>query len=112
MVLNLALGLYTPPVGTTLFIWFDRLVSMVQAARELWPFYLAALTVLLLFSFVSALTLGWRPAHDPCPTVPAIERASRPSTAGALAGDPSPLNKDLRPSPPLPWSPWWLMVRR
>jgi TRAP-type C4-dicarboxylate transport system permease large subunit len=31
---------------------------MVQAARELWPFYLPALTVLLLFSFVPALTLG------------------------------------------------------
>jgi hypothetical protein len=31
---------------------------MVQAPRELWPFYLAALTVLLLFSFVPALTLG------------------------------------------------------
>jgi TRAP-type C4-dicarboxylate transport system permease large subunit len=59
MVLNLALGLYTPPVGTTLFISNSiARVSMVQAARELWPFYLAALTVLLLFSFVPALTLG------------------------------------------------------
>jgi TRAP-type transport system large permease protein len=59
MVLNLALGLYTPPVGTTLFISSSiARVSMVQAARELWPFYLAALTVLLLFSFVPALTLG------------------------------------------------------
>jgi hypothetical protein len=28
------------------------------AGRGLWPFYLAALTVLLLFSFVPALALG------------------------------------------------------
>jgi tripartite ATP-independent transporter DctM subunit len=58
MVLTLALGLYTPPVGTTLFISSSiARVSIIQATRELWPFYLAALTVVLLFSYVPALTL-------------------------------------------------------
>jgi tripartite ATP-independent transporter DctM subunit len=58
MVLTLALGLYTPPVGTTLFISSSiARVSILQTARELWPFYLAALTVVALFAYVPALTL-------------------------------------------------------
>jgi tripartite ATP-independent transporter DctM subunit len=59
MVLTLALGLYTPPVGTTLFISSSiARVSVVQTTRELWPFYLAALTVVVLFAYVPALTIG------------------------------------------------------
>jgi TRAP-type C4-dicarboxylate transport system permease large subunit len=59
MVLTLAVGLYTPPVGTTLFISSSiARVSIVQASRELWPYYLAAITIVLLFSYVPALTLG------------------------------------------------------
>mgnify|MGYP001310981250 CR=1 FL=1 len=58
MVLTLAVGLYTPPVGTTLFISSSiARVSIVQAARELWPYYMAAMAVVLLFSYVPALTL-------------------------------------------------------
>ncbi len=58
MVLTLALGLYTPPVGTTLFISSSiARVSILQASRELLPFYAAALTVVLLFSYVPILTL-------------------------------------------------------
>jgi tripartite ATP-independent transporter DctM subunit len=58
MVLNLAIGLYTPPVGTTLFISSSIAgVSIVQTTRELWPFYLVALGTLLLFSYVPFLTL-------------------------------------------------------
>jgi tripartite ATP-independent transporter DctM subunit len=58
MVLNLAIGLYTPPVGTTLFISASiARVSMVQVARELWPFYIAALLILAGFSYLPALTL-------------------------------------------------------
>lgn len=59
MVLTLALGLYTPPVGTTLFISSSiARVSVVETTRELWPFYLAALTVVALFAYLPALTLG------------------------------------------------------
>ena len=58
MVLTLALGLYTPPVGTTLFISSSiARVSIIQTTRELWPFYLAALTVVALFAYIPALTL-------------------------------------------------------
>lgn len=58
MVLNLAVGLYTPPVGTTLFISSSvAQTSIVRASKELWPFYLVALGVLLLFSYVPAMTL-------------------------------------------------------
>ncbi|MDW8444743.1 MAG: TRAP transporter large permease [Acetobacteraceae bacterium] len=58
MVLNLAIGLYTPPVGTTLFISSTiARASIVTTTRELWPFWLVGLSVLLLFSYVPALTI-------------------------------------------------------
>ncbi|RDV04512.1 TRAP transporter large permease [Undibacter mobilis] len=58
MVLNLAIGLYTPPVGTTLFISSSIAgVSIIKTASELWPFYLVALLTLLAFSYIPALTL-------------------------------------------------------
>jgi tripartite ATP-independent transporter DctM subunit len=58
MVLNLAIGLYTPPVGTTLFISTTiARVPIVRATIELLPFYAAGITVLMLFSFIPALTL-------------------------------------------------------
>src|SRR3546814_286756 len=58
MVLNLSIGLFTPPVGTTLFISSTiARVSIINATRELVPFYLATLMVLGLFSYVPAFTL-------------------------------------------------------
>jgi tripartite ATP-independent transporter DctM subunit len=58
MVLNLAIGLYTPPVGTTLFISTTiARVPILRAAVELLPFYAVGITVLMLFSFIPALTL-------------------------------------------------------
>lgn len=58
MVLNLAIGLFTPPVGTTLFISSSiARVSIFHATRELMPFYVAAFVILMLFSFVPILTL-------------------------------------------------------
>lgn len=59
MVLNLSMGLFTPPVGTTLFISSTiAKVSIIKTTRELLPFYAATLLVLALFSYVPALTLG------------------------------------------------------
>ncbi|WP_251976317.1 TRAP transporter large permease [Salinicola avicenniae] len=56
MVLNLAIGLFTPPVGTTLFISSSIAgVRIEQTARALVPFYLFALLVLVLVSYVPAL---------------------------------------------------------
>ncbi|WP_110650040.1 TRAP transporter large permease [Salinicola peritrichatus] len=58
MTLNLAIGLFTPPVGTTLFIAAALAKRNVgSVARELWPFYLAAALVLMLVSYVPLFTL-------------------------------------------------------
>jgi len=58
MVVNLAIGLYTPPVGTTLFITSSLAqVKIGQTVRELLPFYLVAMAVLILMSYVPASIL-------------------------------------------------------
>jgi len=58
MVVNLAIGLYTPPVGTTLFISAAiARVGIGETVKALVPFYLVALVVLLLISYVPALTI-------------------------------------------------------
>ena len=58
MVLTLAIGLYTPPVGTTLFISSSIAnVSILKSSRELIPFYLVALGATLAFAYIPALTL-------------------------------------------------------
>ena len=57
MVVNLAIGLYTPPVGTTLFVSVAiEKVPMGRVVTRLAPFYLAALIVLALVSFVPEIT--------------------------------------------------------
>lgn len=58
MAVNLSIGLFTPPVGTTLFIASAISREKVGAVvKELWPFYLVAITVLGLISFVPAFTI-------------------------------------------------------
>lgn len=58
MVLNLGIGLYTPPVGTTLFISSTIAGStMAETTRALWPFFWVAIALLLAISYVPALTL-------------------------------------------------------
>lgn len=58
MVVNLSIGLYTPPVGTTLFISSSiAKVGIGEAVKALIPFYLVALSVLALISFVPGLTI-------------------------------------------------------
>lgn len=58
MVVNLSVGLYTPPVGTTLFISAAiAKVGIGEVVKALVPFYLVAILVLLLISFVPALTI-------------------------------------------------------
>jgi tripartite ATP-independent transporter DctM subunit len=55
MTVNLAIGLYTPPVGTTLFITSAvAKVKVGETVRELGPFYAVAFLVLLLVSYVPA----------------------------------------------------------
>ncbi|MBK8666810.1 MAG: TRAP transporter large permease subunit [Burkholderiales bacterium] len=58
MVVNLAVGLYTPPVGTTLFITSALAkVKVGQTVRELGPFYFVAFAILALVSYVPATIL-------------------------------------------------------
>lgn len=58
MVVNLAIGLYTPPVGTTLYISSSiAKTSVGSVVKELGPFYLLAITILALISYVPALTM-------------------------------------------------------
>lgn len=58
MVVNLAIGLYTPPVGTTLFISAAISGARIgETVKALLPFYVVAIIVLLLISFVPALTI-------------------------------------------------------
>jgi TRAP-type C4-dicarboxylate transport system permease large subunit len=58
MVLNLAIGLYTPPVGTTLFITSSiARVKVGATVRAMGPFYLVAFVVLALVSYVPAFVL-------------------------------------------------------
>ena len=58
MVLNLGIGLYTPPVGTTLFISSTIAGStMGETTRALWPFFFVAIALLLAISYIPALTI-------------------------------------------------------
>jgi TRAP-type C4-dicarboxylate transport system permease large subunit len=58
MVLNLGIGLYTPPIGTTLFISSSiARASLADTTRELWPFFAVAMLVLLAVSYIPALTI-------------------------------------------------------
>ena len=58
MVINLSIGLYTPPVGTTLFISSAiARTGIFETTRALAPFYLVAVAVLILFSYVPWLTV-------------------------------------------------------
>ena len=58
MVINLGIGIYTPPVGTTLFICTSiAKCSLDETTRELWPFFFAACLLLLAVTYIPALTL-------------------------------------------------------
>ncbi len=59
MTCNLAIGLYTPPVGGTLFVAAKLAgVTIARVSRELVPIFLVTLVVLALVTYVSALPMG------------------------------------------------------
>jgi tripartite ATP-independent transporter DctM subunit len=61
MILNLGIGLLTPPVGPTLVVGCAiGKVSMEAVSRSILPFYIPMLIVLLLVTYVPALSL-WLP---------------------------------------------------
>jgi tripartite ATP-independent transporter DctM subunit len=62
LLINLGIGLITPPVGPTLFVGCAiGKVSMEEVSRELWPFYGAMIFALGLVTYVPALSL-WLPS--------------------------------------------------
>jgi len=61
MILNLGIGLLTPPVGTVLFVGCAiGKVSIGKASRALMPFLLAMIAVLFLITYVPEISL-WLP---------------------------------------------------
>jgi tripartite ATP-independent transporter DctM subunit len=62
MILNLGIGLLTPPVGPTLAVGCAiGKVSMEAVSRSILPFYLPMLFVLILVTYIPALSL-WLPS--------------------------------------------------
>lgn len=63
MIFNLAIGTITPPVGTGLFVGAGvARVKVETCIRALGPFYLLLVAILLLVSYVPALTM-WLPRY-------------------------------------------------
>ncbi len=61
MMVNLGIGLVTPPVGSTLFVGCAvGKVTIEQVAREIWPFYIAMVIVLILVTYIPAISM-WLP---------------------------------------------------
>jgi tripartite ATP-independent transporter DctM subunit len=61
MMLNLGIGLVTPPVGTVLFVGCAvGKVPIEHAVRHLWPFWIAMLVVLLLVTYIPEFAM-WIP---------------------------------------------------
>ena len=58
LMMNLGLGLCTPPVGSCLFVGCAiGKVPMERAVRTIWPFYGAILIALMLVTYVPAISL-------------------------------------------------------
>ena len=58
MLVNLGLGLCTPPVGTCLFVGCAvGKLPIEKAVRTIWPFYLAIFAALMLITFIPAISL-------------------------------------------------------
>jgi len=62
MIMNLGIGLCTPPVGAVLFVGCAvGKIPIWTAVKTIWPFYAASIGVLLLITYVPAFSL-WLPS--------------------------------------------------
>jgi tripartite ATP-independent transporter DctM subunit len=58
MMMNLGLGLCTPPVGACLFVGcVIGDIKIEQAVKTIWPFYLAILVALMLVTYIPAVSM-------------------------------------------------------
>jgi len=61
MMLNLSIGLVTPPVGSTLFVGCAiGKVSIERVSRKLWPFWLSMFVILMLVTYFPIISM-WVP---------------------------------------------------
>jgi tripartite ATP-independent transporter DctM subunit len=59
MIVNLGIGLLTPPVGSVLFVGCAvGKVTIEEVTRTIWPFYIVMFTVLMLVTYVPAISLA------------------------------------------------------
>ncbi len=62
MIVNLGIGLLTPPVGSVLFVGCAiGKVTIEEVTRSIWPFYIVMFVVLMLVTYVPGITL-WLPS--------------------------------------------------
>ena len=58
---NIMIGLVTPPVGLCLYVMAGiARISIAEITREIWPYVLALIAVLMLITFVPGISL-WLP---------------------------------------------------
>ena len=61
LVLNIMIGLVTPPVGLCLYVVAGiAKISIAEITREIWPYVLALIGVLMLITYIPAISL-WLP---------------------------------------------------
>ena len=111
MILNLGIGLNTPPLGPVQFVAAAvGKITIWEAMRSIWPFYGAGLVVLLLVTYIPALSLwlparlqiGVRMASDTATDLRTNDGRSSPSASSSalraqmLAGDIAP-GRSCRP---------------
>jgi TRAP-type C4-dicarboxylate transport system permease large subunit len=62
VILNLGIGLNTPPVGTVQFVACAvGKITVWESMRSIWPFYAAGIVVLGLVTYIPAISL-WLPS--------------------------------------------------
>jgi tripartite ATP-independent transporter DctM subunit len=62
LILNLGIGLNTPPVGTVQFVACAvGRITVWESMRSIWPFYAAGIAVLGLVTYIPAISL-WLPS--------------------------------------------------
>ena len=62
MIVNLGIGLLTPPVGSVLFVGCAiGKVTIEQVTKSIWPFYIVMFVVLMMVTYLPGITL-WLPS--------------------------------------------------
>ena len=102
MVVNLALGMITPPFGVNLFAACTvARISLEQVIKSLIPFVLVIITCLMMISYFPTISLGLRDAvYASEPTASPAATAPAPAPVGPSPVGPSPVGPSpVGPSP-------------